>query len=110
MRSYSAIFLTPSKSLLVRTAMYKSASALDEALNDSLLRAHDITKIEIEGRDYRAKPVKRGDFSAAQTDYGPPMRLTINGERDPTTSLRTFIETQIDAKRQSYTWLANTPP
>jgi hypothetical protein len=82
------------------------AEELSEALDDPLLRAHPITKIELSGSDYGADPKRRFSFKAEDDMFTPTVKLDIRGNHKDCSALASQLEKLISAKRQAYSPIA----
>jgi hypothetical protein len=64
---------------------------IDSLLEDAYVSSRQIVKIGIEGSNYALKPRRSGSITLS-SEYGQEVRVSIKGDRDPSTLLRGEIE------------------
>lgn len=86
-----------------------SSTSLDEALDDPLVRAHQITSLSFSGRNYKIAPTRRVSLRARRDLVLSTIEVDIEGPQSDARSLRSHIETIVLPKRQWYSSIVLSP-
>lgn len=79
-----------------------TATDIDDALNDQLLRTHVISEFSLDGANYLANPRRSFNLRARQDTFLATLSIEIEGSREQCTLLRNQIEDLLRPKKLWY--------